>query len=374
MLFDKMCGIAERHYPPLKSVLDNARLFKFEGVPHEILNDMMSDYTDEEVKEVYDSFHLPYDCVAVEDGASCIMISDIEDNQIGLGSDRFFAEIIRVDNKDTNYFNDAAYGFQAFKQALIDTNKIDSDLYVIVFGKGYMPNIYDKTTMKSIVGDECMRKDLEIYLDEHANIESTSRLGFTVDGHLIKILFGSKKKGIVVKSVKEFFDANGNKNTDMENKILETRLFGQFMRNVSTAYEELIYFNSPTRFILKETKILKKKPKSNKNKNHIRRSNERPIYTVLKPEEIRRRLNLPTGYTGKSHSSPRPHERRRHFRFLSSDRYRYNEKGEELPRKIIPYGDRKGEEYYKKIDIPATWIGPSEAVVGSHRYRVVLER
>ena len=37
MLFDSICGCIERHLPEYRSILDEVKLFVFEGVPHEFL-------------------------------------------------------------------------------------------------------------------------------------------------------------------------------------------------------------------------------------------------------------------------------------------------------------------------------------------------
>lgn len=41
--------------------------------------------------------------------------------------------------------------------------------------------------------------------------------------------------------------------------------------------------------------------------------------------------------------------------------------------KTIPWGQRRGEDYYKRMIIPATWIGQSDKVVGGKYYKVMLK-
>ena len=83
----------------------------------------------------------------------------------------------------------------------------------------------------------------------------------------------------------------------------------------------------------------------------IARTHERPSYTILKPHEIRERMKLPMP-VGKR--AVTPHERRSHLRTLRSEFFRPTNRG-------------------RQILIPASWIGPSESVVGNRRYRVMLD-
>lgn len=83
----------------------------------------------------------------------------------------------------------------------------------------------------------------------------------------------------------------------------------------------------------------------------IPRHHDRPVYTLLTPQAIRQqyipRSKVPTG------RKVGAHERRRHYRTLRSDRFTR----------------MRG----RTIVVPATWVGPSEAVIGNRRYRVMLD-
>lgn len=83
------------------------------------------------------------------------------------------------------------------------------------------------------------------------------------------------------------------------------------------------------------------------------RSHQRPLYTILSPKEIRTKMKMDeTKYTG-DRKSPIPHERRRHFRKLSTEGGHYKEN--------------------KIIVIPAMWIGESEKQIGNKIYKVRLD-
>jgi hypothetical protein len=129
---------------------------------------------------------------------------------------------------------------------------------------------------------------------------------------------------------------------------LETR---RLLGNISTAIEEIIYFNSPDRFIV-ESRPAKVKHRDARSLR-ILRSVERPQYILLKPQEIRQRLHL-QGVGSGNGSTKTPHERRRHYRTLKSDKF-VNKKGE-------------------TVVVKGTWVGPSEAVVEGRIYRVLFNR
>jgi hypothetical protein len=119
-------------------------------------------------------------------------------------------------------------------------------------------------------------------------------------------------------------------------------------RNWITAIEELMLLNEPSRFILEDRPL-----KERVNPKKILRSHERPIYTLLRPKEIRERMHL-TEHLVHTHSSPIPHERRAHKKVLRSERYKA----------------ARGRELF----IPATWVGPHENTHGRRRYKVLLDK
>lgn len=83
----------------------------------------------------------------------------------------------------------------------------------------------------------------------------------------------------------------------------------------------------------------------------ILRSHERPRYVFLTPKEIRRIFG--EDHQPGTHASPIPHERRRHYRVLRSEFYK----------------EKRG----KVIVVPAVWVGTKEKVVGSTRYKVMVD-
>ena len=109
--------------------------------------------------------------------------------------------------------------------------------------------------------------------------------------------------------------------------------------------------NTPDHFVIETSSPKSKKLRHSNVK--IPRSDIRPHYTILRPDKIRKLMGV---------KDPSPRQdgfqgsyigwRRRHERVLHSDRFIH----------------KQGQ----KIWIPATWVGPEEAIVGNKRYKVML--
>ena len=101
----------------------------------------------------------------------------------------------------------------------------------------------------------------------------------------------------------------------------------------------------PSNFII-ETKPIGIRPHPKK----LARTHQRPTYTYLKLNEIKKRYNLTGG-----HGTPlvTGHPRRRHKRTYRNDRYIH----------------MKG----KTIEIPAMWIGPKQVQIKNKIYRVCVD-
>ena len=110
---------------------------------------------------------------------------------------------------------------------------------------------------------------------------------------------------------------------------------------------------TPKNFILEETPKGHEKLAA-KGKKSLR-VHQRPLYTILRPNEIRKKLGLKDPTKEKSSSGSRtvtPHERRRHPRRLTVE---------------------SGYKENRVIIIEACWVGSSEAVIGNKRYKVRLD-
>jgi len=121
-----------------------------------------------------------------------------------------------------------------------------------------------------------------------------------------------------------------------------------FHRNVSIAIFEVAEINRPNKWVVKKETI-KARPIQ---KGKIPRSDQRPRYVLVTDEELSRVLREPN-----PENSPidrRPHRRRRHLRFLQSERY-------------------SEEKRFKHTVVEACWVGPQQAEYSGERYTVCLD-
>lgn len=123
-------------------------------------------------------------------------------------------------------------------------------------------------------------------------------------------------------------------------------------QNARAALEEVMHFNAPNRFVV-EREPLRRDPRTKR----VPRSDARSIYELMTVTEIRGKLRLPEPLhvpTGNG-SKKAPHMRRAHFRKYPDD------------------PERWPKAHGQVRMVPASWVGPSEAKVGRHYYRVRLD-
>jgi hypothetical protein len=279
VIFDRLVSLIERtDSAKMKQMAGEARLFHFPIDPHEALP---KSHSEEQMKFLREQFFLPFDTVAVEDNASCVIIKDLRENQIGLINEpRLFIECITS---------------KASPKAFIDTRWIPDGFSMVSMGVMMFDSLREN-------GYDTMVKACHIFV--------------------------YNERGIVDHFETEDYD-----------------ILKPVSQNWVTAIEEVLLLNTPDRFVLEKTPR-----KSRKNPKKILRSCDRPIYTLLHPSAIREAMRLSSFHEG-GHKAP--HERRRHWRHLSSERYK--------------------EARGKDILIAATWIGPHENEHGGHRYKVMLD-
>lgn len=294
MLFDKLCGIVENNWPSMVPVLEQTKLFILPARPQDVLEKEISDYN------ATDNFFLPFPMIAIEDKAGLTILIDTLDNQIGIDKPRKFIDVIDLDN-DPDNFDSKNTSFPEYEimKSKIGNEKVNA--IVISFGtiEELRPNGKEKFQFSGSVSSVFIISENKIL------------------GTLDEIPEGIKKQMIIDGSI----------------------------RNAGVAYQEVMYFNSPKRFIVEKSKTKIKKYKK------IQRSHQRPTYTLLYPHEIRNKLSIdkPRG----ERKAPESHYRRRHYRTFKSDCFK-NAKG-------------------KTIIISAKWIGPSEKVIGNKRYKIMLD-
>jgi hypothetical protein len=310
MIFDALCSIADNHLPHLGELVRKAHLFAFPGRAHEILS--KERFTKEKVDFINETFFLPYQHVAVEDTASCCVIWDTAKNVIGAKNERRFIDCSPFNSRMVRELQASSV-----EQGIVDLTAQKLDEFCKESG------VFDGYTIS--VGN--------IITWWAGDCDSQSGARRIVDGMITSSWFVSRDSGIL----KAFSN----------NDLVE--LSPEILRFVGVAFGEVLYFNSPDRFVLKRSPLKERDPRKSV---HIPRSHERPVYTLLTPKEIREKLSIEEPSELIKHVSP--HERRQHYRSLRSEVYTH----------------KKGQT----IIIPATWVGPSEKTIGRHHYKVVLDK
>jgi hypothetical protein len=310
MIFDQFAGIVERHLPNLLSIVNQAKLFSFPGRAHEVLS--KDRLTEDRVQFLRDLFCLPFPVVAVEDSASLIILIDETPDTVGLYSRRKFIEVAGA-------------------------NSIGECADEIALPGGVQPREIWKAA-GDVFGISIGSAQIIDYFDSKGDGQPV----FRASGLVNTMYLAGKKEGIVA-------EEGCLKAEDLELKADYYRISSNgAVRNYVTAMEEVAFFNQPSKFVFESSPVKERKEKAGR----VLRSGDRPLFTILDPAEIRTKLGLPA-LTESGRKSPVAHERRRHYRTLRADRFK----------------EAKG----KTIVVPASWIGPSEAVVGSRRYKVRLD-
>lgn len=301
MFFDNLCKVAERHrMDELLPFLRDAKLFHIPIRAHEVL---AKEYSREEVESMRGQFFLPFRVCAVEDTASCIVLIDEEEDQVGFAAPRRFVEFLPLTDQNVTEFRESS---RMERDPFMQWAQAQGNVVTVNFG--FVEDVQPAETGYIMAGT----------------------LFWTVTLQGDRVLMS------------------------MTGKQLEKQIPGATrpaLENVVTAFEEVLYFNSPDRFVLETTpkKVWEYNGKM-KTKQRVARSHQRPLYTVLKPREIREAMRLPEPEVK---SGKRPHERRAHWRTYRSDRYTTS----------------KG----RTVRIKSTWIGPKESVVAGKRYKVLVD-
>lgn len=313
-MFDNMCRMIEKYYPEFSGMLRHARLFSFD-MPRPEESELTVP------PEAFNGFYLPFKTTAINFKDSCYIFEDESESQTGIQGSR---KIIGILDMGLNF-------------ASSEEGKESKDYFDSIGVKPFTV----------IIANYIGKSDgFDVKLLDH----------FSGDK---KILFYSRNPDLVPVWKKFHEKETYLSMTDalMKNSL---KMMGFIIQHIT----------APETFIL-ETKTIQG-PVSKLKK--IPRAHQRPLYTILHPHKIREQMRLPhPGPTGTGKSKA-PHERRRHERFLSDSKYKYDLSGRVIDPQEIPYGPRKGQPYFKKIDVPATWIGPTQSQVGNKIYRVILDK
>lgn len=312
MLFDKFARITENNLIPGLNefnyqILEKLKLFKFEGISHEILpKEIDDDYINE-------NFFLPFDIVGIEDNASLVILINSEPNQSDFKKKRYFIEVISSKVSLKNF------GVGP------DPSKYDIDL------SKYSDNYFLRADVDEII---CIAHGVINYI-----VPENKYFGADTNLYHVHYFQGTDTVHPDDSFLREFCFSN----TDMRNASAI---------NAMTALQQIAFMNSDNFFIL-ESRLKKQRKNKSKKNTRILRSHERSNYIMLRPKEIRDRLNLPLKQDpNQTRKSPHPHDRRAY-------------------RKTIHPND---PEKRRRIKVRATWVGPNIVETNKRIYKVLLDR
>jgi hypothetical protein len=298
MLFDKLAGFVERHVPKLVGQIEKTALFDFPYRAHEAVRPGMFAQDDLE------QFFLPFPQIAIEDRATCTFLFDGEEKQVGLSAPRYFIDVIALGAPDLESFKNSTSPIdgQARQWAR------QEGLHQFAFGQLFSMELPESGKDYKAAGS----------VDRLVLLNGRGEILTDMNSHELRLVPGAADtyQGII--------------------------------GNAITAIEELMLINrNPEYFILEQSPLKTRQTK----KGRITRSPDRSKYIPLKPDAIRKTMGLKQPEN--QNNTKRPHERRRHWRQLKSERYTH----------------KRGQ----RVLVEACWVGPSEAVVGKTQYRVRLD-
>jgi hypothetical protein len=300
MLFDKLAGFIERHIPDLVPDLEQTALFEFPFRAHEAV--APGKFCQDDLEH----FFLPFPRTAIEDKATCTFLFDGTEKQVGLSEPRAFIDVLSLAGSDDP---------GAFKGSL---------------------------------------SELDPEMRQWARQEGLHQIAL---GRIFSMQLPKGRTDYQASAcVDRIVIVNGRGEIQSDMTMLELKFMPEaeescrgIIGNVITSIEELMLINSdPEYFIFEKSSVKPRKSKAGR----ITRSPDRPRYIPLKPDAIRKTMGLDRP-SANAVNGKRPHERRRHWRLLKSERFK-NKQGQ-------------------RVMVDACWVGPSEAVVGKTRYRVRLD-
>lgn len=303
MMFDKLCSLYERLIGGrLKgaSIPEGESKIAYEECARILskcaLFDMGDglahpDLNEEEVESLREGWFMPFDMMAVEDREGCILVSPVDASKRGL----------------KNLYNAIEYRYifhGGSRLELLRAGQIGELRHVSQVG--------DRPVLKS-----------------SARVNSYESWVMTVGLHQPELVFIDN--ACLGFSGDSFMDQ-----------------VQDFHMNAAVALYEIAEINKPNKWVVKKETI-KARPIQ---KGRIPRSDQRPRYVLVTDEELDRVLREPN-----PENSPidrRPHRRRRHLRYLKSERY-------------------SEEKRFTHTVVEACWVGPQQAEYGGERYTVCLD-
>lgn len=275
MLMDKLCGISESQIPEYRELTEQAKLFLFPYDAHKVLP-KITDITEEDRYDAVNYFVLPFDVVAIEDTASCVILTPVKKGIHGILQSWKWIEILDLKKKNSKAFYDAT------PDPELDylSSMFPDDAYEICDG------IITPLTF--------------------------TEKGYTLESTVGSILIGNKNELLDGRNLTKKFGVN----------LPMDKISKKFGKNAMTAIEELMMLNNKDRFILER---IPHKPKISG--KQIPRSHQRSNYTILTVGEIRETFDKDPIAREAQRTMVAGHVRRRHYRSLRNERYTRDDEG-----------------------------------------------
>ena len=326
MFFDRLCGLMELMISQvsasqskdavasIENMARSARLFDIVR-SRDAIELEVAKMDSEMERFLHDTFFIPFRTVAINSERSAIIIQDTERDSIGFRAKRRFVTVDSFEEEAGNKIRES-FGLDASED-------------IFLFSSG---SIAEASFIQYDGGREALMARFSIGL----SLATKNRL-------LDSFRTGSGGQDDMPNDESEPFDSLPEWKRTLANAVL---------RKFIDACKVFALINSPNRFVVEVSSSKIDAERNKKPTIKIPRSHERPQYTLLTVKEIKELFGEENHASG-SHAAPIPHERRRHFRRLSSDYFK-NKKG-------------------SIIMIPACWVGECEKIVGTKKYRVVVD-
>lgn len=337
MEFDRLCKEVERRFPKYRSLLEDARLFVIEenDKPRPEKSGLLSKWEPEE--EVAENYRLPFPSVAMDFGNSCVVMHEVKP------SERLYLAIGTHTSGRTTHF------FEATITALPGQFSLDASRLGKIVGcqslEVYQDGEAIEFSMNEISLGDGEDRRFHALSGEIAAEYSVHGYGDVKGGGCRMKLHGEyidTTKPLSPEQQKDLRRSLGEVLWAMDGLIANVAFL-----ELNQAVMTVLVISEPARFIVEQSSIDQKRPAG----KLIRRSAYRPHYIALTPGEIKRR------YLYDEHDAseiPRsPHERRGHYRRLTSERFKSK-------RNHIVW-------------VKPCWVGKTEGVRGKNRYVVKLD-
>jgi hypothetical protein len=326
MIYDRLAETVEKHFPQWRDAVQDARLFVMERSDNpgeRASTEQLRMWRPEEA--VIENFRLPFSSVAVEQARACGVVHTIDSDkrrylilvysESNVGGDDLFCSADVIAFPDSESLDPAQVGrvcsgvksLQVFRmqrgrceEVFFEQTEIELDMH-----GGHDPDIPPIPPLESLTRQEALDLKAELAV-----------------------------------SVIPYLD-----------QIRDVRQANIAWLEIICAICCLLTVCEPSTFVVEETPLSfkEREPKPGK----VIRSPYRPHYIVLKPGEIKKRYLYDERDEATGLIPRAPHERRGHFRRLTSERFTA----------------KRGHVIW----IKPCWAGKTEGVRGKNKYRVLLD-